>query len=56
MIALLTSVLDLVGMLLLVIALAVLVGTWSLPGALAAAGVGVLVVSWLVDRRKRGGS
>ena len=50
----LTSWLDLVGALLLVVALAVLVWPWSAAGALAAAGVGVLAVSWLVDARAEG--
>ena len=49
-----TTVLDLVGALLLVVALAVLVWPWSAAGALAAAGVGVLAVSWLVDARAKG--
>lgn len=51
--ALVTSVLDLVGLLLLVLAAAVLTAAWSLPGALAAAGVGVLAVSWLIDHRRK---
>ena len=50
----LTSWLDLVGALLLVVALAVLVWPWSAAGALAAAGVGVLGVSWLVGARAKG--
>lgn len=45
-----TSVLDLAGALLLVVALAVLVWPLSVPGALAAAGVALLLLSWLVDR------
>lgn len=49
--ALLTTVLDLVGMLLLVAALAVL--CWSLhPAAgLAVAGGGLLGASWVIDLR-----
>ena len=50
----LTSWLDLVGALLLVVALAVLVWPASVAGALACAGVGVLAVSWLVDARAKG--
>jgi len=46
-----TTLLDLAGLLLLVAAAAVLVAAWSLPGALAVAGVGLLAASWLVDRR-----
>ena len=49
-----TTVLDLLGALLLVVALAVLVWPWLAAGALAAAGVGVLAVSWLVDARAKG--
>lgn len=52
MIGVLTSILDLLGLLLLVAAVAVLVGGWTLPGALGVAGVGLLAVSWLVDRRQ----
>lgn len=51
----LTDVLDLVGLLLLVAAAAVLAWPVSAALALALAGVGVLVVSWLVDRRRGGG-
>lgn len=49
-----TTVLDLLGALLLVVAVTVLVWPWSAAGALAAAGVGVLAVSWLVDARAKG--
>jgi len=48
-----TSVLDLAGALLLVVALAVLVWPLSVPGALAAAGAALLLLSWLVDRLAR---
>lgn len=48
-----TSLLDLLGVLLLVCALAWLVATWTIPGALATAGGGVLAVSWLIDWRNR---
>lgn len=48
----LTSVLDLIGLLLLVAcaswAAAALVAPWVAPGV---AGVGALAVSWLIDRR-----
>ena len=47
----LTSWLDLVGALLLVVALAVLLWPLSVPAAIAAAGAAVLVLSWLVDRK-----
>lgn len=45
----LTDLLDLAGALLIVAALAVFVAPFSLAGALAVAGVGLLVVSALVD-------
>ena len=50
-----TTVLDLLGALLLVVAVAVLVWPWSAAGALAAGGVLLLVLSWLVDRVKSKG-
>lgn len=51
---LVTTALDLIGALALVAAAALAVGTWlSWPGALATAGVGLLLVSWLVDRPRR---
>ena len=52
----LTSWLDLVGALLLVVALAVLVWPLSISGALAAAGAALLLLSWLVDRLAGGRS
>lgn len=48
---LITTSLDLVGLLLLVAALTVLIWPYTVPGALAAAGVGILAVGWLIDRR-----
>ena len=51
MLAALTTALDLLGLALLVLAAAVLAAQWSLPAALAVAGVGLLATSWLVDRR-----
>lgn len=47
----LTSILDLIGSLLVIAAIALAVAAYSLPGALAAAGVLLLVLSWLIDRR-----
>ena len=47
----LTSLLDLCGALLLILAVAVLVAQFTLPGALAAAGGLLLAFSWLLDRR-----
>jgi len=48
-----STVLDLVGALLLVVAAVVLVWPWSVAGAVAAGGVLLLVLSWLVDRMTR---
>lgn len=49
----LTSLLDLLGSLLIITAIALAVAMFSIPGALASAGVMLLVMSWLIDRRKR---
>ena len=49
---LVTSALDLLGLLLIVAAIAVFVAPWSLPGAIGAAGVATLCASWLIDRRR----
>lgn len=49
----LTSLLDLCGVLLLILAVAVLVAPFTLPGALALAGGLLLAFSWLLDRGKR---
>lgn len=46
-----TDILDLLGLLLIVVALALAAGLFFLPAAFAVAGAGVLVVSWLVDRK-----
>lgn len=54
----LTSALDLVGVLLVVLGLVLFVATWSVPAALACGGVLLLVASWIVDgapRRRNGG-
>ena len=47
-----TTVLDLLGALLLVVAVAVWVWPWSAALALALAGVLVLLLSWLIDRKR----
>lgn len=53
MLALVTTVLDLLGALALVAAAALAVGMWlGWPGALATAGAGLLVVSWVIDRAR----
>lgn len=55
-----TDILDLAGLLLMVVAAAVLTGValveaglaaWSLSGLLSVGGAGLLLVSWLIDRR-----
>lgn len=51
----LTDLLDLLGLLVLVAAAAVLAWGVSPALGLAAAGVGLLGVSWLVDARRRRG-
>jgi hypothetical protein len=50
----LTSWLDLAGMLLLVVGVALAVALWFLPAGVAAAGLGLLIASWLIDQRKGG--
>lgn len=58
----LTDLLDLVGSLLVVAALAVFIAPFSVAGAIGVAGVGLLVLSILIDRgpirrrRKKGAS
>jgi hypothetical protein len=53
-ITLVTDVLDLLGALALVAAAALVAGLWlSWPGGLATAGLGLLAVSWLIDRTRR---
>ncbi|MFC0422267.1 hypothetical protein [Glutamicibacter ardleyensis] len=49
----LTSILDLLGSLLVIIAIALAVAVFTVPGAIGAAGVLLLLLSWLVDRRSR---
>lgn len=45
-----TSWLDLIGMLLILLAAALAVGLFYLPGGIAVGGLGLLVISWLIDR------
>lgn len=47
----LTTFLDLLGCLALVVGAALFVAQWSLPGAVALFGAGILVLSWLIDRK-----
>ena len=44
-----TTALDLLGSLLVILAAALVVAVWSLPGALATAGALLLLLSLLVD-------
>lgn len=48
-----TSILDLLGLLLLVAGVAVFASKFGLWAGLVAAGVGVLGASWLIDRRAK---
>lgn len=48
----LTTLLDLAGVLLLVLGIALAVALWFVPAGVAAAGAGLLLTSWLIDRRK----
>jgi hypothetical protein len=48
-----TDVLDLIGLVALVLAVAVFVWPFSIAGAVAVVGVGLLFVSWLIDARAR---
>ena len=50
---LVTTGLDLAGLLLVVAGVALAVAMVSVPAALAVAGALLLAVSWLVDRRSR---
>lgn len=50
----LTTVLDLAGSFFIVLALALWAGLLFVPAGFAVAGVGVLFVSWLVDRKGGG--
>lgn len=53
MFALITSLLEFVGLLLLVLAAALAVGAWSLPAGVATAGAGLVALSWLITRKGR---
>lgn len=48
-----TTGLDLVGLLLVVAGVAMAVAAWSVPAAFGAAGVLLLAVSWMLTRRSR---
>lgn len=49
----LTTILDLVGSLLIILGLALYVATWTIPGAIATAGVGVLALSLIITRTSK---
>ena len=49
----LTDLLDLAGALAIVAAVVVLVWPWTVAGAIGAGGVGLLALSWSIDRRSR---
>lgn len=46
-----STLLDLAGALLVILGLAVFVAAWTIPGALALAGLLVLVLLFVVDRK-----
>ena len=48
----LTSWLDLIGLLLIIVAAALAVGAFYLPAGVGVSGAGLLLVSWLIDRRR----
>lgn len=50
----LTTLLDLIGALLVIAALAVFVSTFTIAGGLGVAGSGLLALSWLIDRQAAG--
>ncbi len=51
-----TTILDLLGILLLILAGALFAAAlWGLPAGLAVAGAGLLGLSWLIDFAKRKG-
>lgn len=48
-----TTLLDLIGMVLIVTGLAVAAGLFYLPAGFLVFGVGILLISWLLDRKAR---
>lgn len=48
----LTTWLDLIGLLLIIVAAALAVGAFYLPAGVGVAGGGLLFGSWLIDRRR----
>ena len=49
-----TTILDLAGLVIVLVAAALFVGAYSLPGAVAVFGAGLLGISWLLDRARKG--
>lgn len=49
----LTTLLDLLGALALIVGAALFVGQWSVPGAFAVVGVSLIALSWSIDRKSR---
>lgn len=49
---LVTTGLDLAGLLLVVLAVGLAVAAWNVPAGLASAGGLLLAASWLIDRRR----
>lgn len=46
-----TTMLDLLGLALIVLAAALVAGMFFFPASFAVAGAGVLIISWLCDRK-----
>lgn len=53
MLPLITTILDLLGLVLVVAGLALAAGLLFVPAGFAVAGLGLLGVSWLLDRRSQ---
>lgn len=49
----LTTLLDLLGSISLIVAAALFVGQWTLPGAFGVVGACLIVLSWSIDRKSR---
>lgn len=49
----LTTWLDLLGIILVIVGVAALVAVWSIPGAAITAGGACLLASWLIDRGRK---
>lgn len=49
----LTTLLDLLGAVALIVGAALFVGQWSVPGAFGVVGVALIALSWSIDRKAR---